>query len=88
MLARLASSGSQSVLIVLGNMYAFGLLGAFSLTCLGLDIVRFRERRWAREQKRYQRHGGPEAPISAPMFVLGVFTTAVVMLAWSTNLVF
>lgn len=69
-------------------MYAFGLLGAFSLTCLGLDIVRFRERRWAREQKRYQRHGGPEAPISAPMFVLGVFTTAVVMLAWSTNLVF
>lgn len=88
MLARLASSGSQSVLIVLGNMYAFGLLGAFSLTCLGLDIVRFRERRWAREQKRYQRHGGPEAPVSTPMFVLGVFTTAVVMLAWSTNLVF
>lgn len=30
---------------LLGDMYAFGLLGAFSLTCLGLDIVRWRERR-------------------------------------------
>jgi amino acid transporter len=33
---------------ILGDMYAFGLLGAFSLTCLGLDIVRRRERRAAR----------------------------------------
>lgn len=30
---------------LLGDMYAFGLLGAFTLTCLGLDIVRSRERR-------------------------------------------
>jgi amino acid transporter len=30
---------------VLGDMYAFGLLGAFSLTCLGLDVIRGRERR-------------------------------------------
>jgi amino acid transporter len=29
----------------LGDMYAFGLLGAFSLTCLALDVLRFRERR-------------------------------------------
>ncbi|HKV59401.1 MAG TPA: APC family permease, partial [Ktedonobacteraceae bacterium] len=29
---------------ILGDMYAFGLLGAFTLTCLGLDIVRHRER--------------------------------------------
>ncbi|GAC1382724.1 MAG: hypothetical protein NVSMB33_10260 [Ktedonobacteraceae bacterium] len=29
---------------ILGDMYAFGLLGAFTLTCLGLDLVRFRER--------------------------------------------
>src|SRR5262249_32198927 len=29
----------------LGDLYAFGLLGAFSLTCLGLDVVRWRERR-------------------------------------------
>src|SRR5579864_2875178 len=33
---------------LLGDMYAFGLLGAFSLTCLGLDIVRYRERKAAR----------------------------------------
>jgi hypothetical protein len=30
---------------LLGDMYAFGLLGAFSLTCLGLDLVRYRERK-------------------------------------------
>jgi amino acid transporter len=29
----------------LGDMYAFGLLGAFSLTCLALDVLRYRERR-------------------------------------------
>lgn len=28
----------------LGDMYAFGLLGAFSLTCISLDIIRWRER--------------------------------------------
>src|SRR5712691_7257356 len=28
---------------ILGDMYAFGLLGAFTLTCLGLDIVHYRE---------------------------------------------
>src|SRR5216684_3358918 len=33
---------------ILGDMYAFGLLGAFSLTCLGLDIVRRRERKAAK----------------------------------------
>jgi len=30
---------------ILGDMYAFGLLGAFTVTCIGLDIIRFRERR-------------------------------------------
>ena len=30
---------------VLGDMYAFGLLGAFSLTCIALDVLRWRERR-------------------------------------------
>ena len=30
---------------LLGDMYAFGLLGAFSLTCLALDVMRWRERR-------------------------------------------
>jgi len=28
----------------LGDLYAFGLLGAFTLTCLGLDVIRSRER--------------------------------------------
>ncbi len=32
----------------LGQLYAFGLLGAFTLTCLGLDIIRHRERKAAR----------------------------------------
>lgn len=32
---------------ILGDMYAFGLLGAFTVTCLGLDIIRYRERREA-----------------------------------------
>ncbi|HYX49297.1 MAG TPA: hypothetical protein VE843_06115, partial [Ktedonobacteraceae bacterium] len=31
----------------LGELYAFGLLGAFTLTCLGLDIIRYRERKVA-----------------------------------------
>src|SRR5258707_4400333 len=35
---------------LLGNLYSFGLLGAFSLTCLGIDIVRYRERKAARLQ--------------------------------------
>lgn len=33
---------------ILGDMYAFGLLGAFSLTCLGMDIVRYRQRKFRR----------------------------------------
>src|SRR6266550_2444464 len=40
-------------IIILGDMYAFGLLGAFTLTCLGLDIVRYRERKAVRA-KAYQ----------------------------------
>jgi amino acid transporter len=37
----------QARLDVLGDLYAFGLLGAFSLTCISLDIIRWRERRGA-----------------------------------------
>ncbi len=32
---------------ILGEMYAFGLLGAFTVTCVGLDIIRYRERKAA-----------------------------------------
>ncbi|MGH2494464.1 MAG: APC family permease [Ktedonobacteraceae bacterium] len=42
---------------ILGDMYAFGLLGAFTLTCLGLDIVRHRERKVARNLARQLRNG-------------------------------
>jgi amino acid transporter len=42
---------------ILGDMYAFGLLGAFTLTCLGLDIVRHRERKVARALSRQLRNG-------------------------------
>lgn len=38
---------------VLGDMYAFGLLGAFSVTCLGLDILRTREHRSAHAAHAY-----------------------------------
>src|SRR5207245_9956292 len=31
----------------LGDMYAFRLLGAFTVTCVGLDIIRYRERKAA-----------------------------------------
>src|SRR5579864_2761836 len=39
---------AQGAISVLGDLYAFGLLGAFTLTCVGLDIVRRRERKAAR----------------------------------------
>ncbi|HEV2659958.1 MAG TPA: amino acid permease, partial [Ktedonobacteraceae bacterium] len=40
----------QGNINILGDMYAFGLLGAFTLTCLGLDIVRARD--WRRANKQ------------------------------------
>ncbi len=38
---------------ILGDMYAFGLLGAFTLTCISMDIVRYRTRK-ARKQEQKQ----------------------------------
>src|SRR5438067_12807622 len=40
----------KGTITVLGDLYAFGLLGAFTLTCVGLDIVRRRERKAARAE--------------------------------------
>jgi hypothetical protein len=34
----------EGKITLLGDMYAFGLLGAFSLTCISLDAMRWRER--------------------------------------------
>jgi len=44
----------------LGDMYAFGLLGAFTLTCLGLDIIRHRERKAARTLAAQLSHPGTD----------------------------
>lgn len=84
----------------LGAMYAFGLLGAFTLTCVGMDIVRLRER-------NDRRHGidpdravaeattraadapEPNGPWARSLLnlILGFVTTLLVLVAWSTNLV-
>lgn len=39
--------GVRGQIDILGDMYAFGLLGAFSLTCLAMDVIRYRERHGA-----------------------------------------
>ena len=123
---------------ILGDMYAFGLLGAFTLTCLGLDLVRRRERKAARAalnkaQDVAQAPNNGHTPVSpgagfadilpdaseqasfnglsphsttiakdamiAPArtgkpsiwsnieYWLGILTTVLVFIAWSTNLV-
>jgi amino acid transporter len=84
----------------LGAMYAFGLLGAFALTSLGIDIVRLRERRDLgrgldpdREvADMATRSADPPEPLtrwarSGRNLVLGFVTTALVLLAWAVNLV-
>lgn len=60
---------TQGKIALLGEMYAFGLLGAFLFSSLSLDIIRWRLGR---------RDFG---------FWIGVFTTAVILVAWSVNLV-
>jgi amino acid transporter len=131
----------QGNITVLGDLYAFGLLGAFTLTSVGLDIVRRRERKAARAERVSSQSGTRglprrDAPVptnealqgttttataqasaaslegagfgkvsadgSAPSpytgrmvldlwhtckFYLGLLTTALVVLAWTTNLV-
>jgi amino acid transporter len=109
---------------ILGDMYAFGLLGAFTLTCIGMDIVRYRQRQIRKSQKAgtapsiqvqkdvedqelvheedqpsgtaaVQNQAGPaDAPEaegpwtrSTFNFYLGIFTTVLVVIAWSTNLI-
>ncbi|MFL5652914.1 MAG: APC family permease [Ktedonobacteraceae bacterium] len=129
----------QGNITVLGDLYAFGLLGAFTLTCVGLDIVRRRERKAARAERvssQSATRGLPRRDASVPAnealqgtttpkqasaslyeelgtrrlpadglapspytgrmvldlwhtckFYLGLLTTALVVLAWTTNLV-
>jgi amino acid transporter len=58
---------------LLGDLYAFGLLGTFVLTCVSLDVVRWRERPAWRAT-------------DMAIFVLGVLTTILVVVAWLVNL--
>jgi amino acid transporter len=69
---------------LLGDMYAFGLLGAFSVTSVCLDIVRFRERR-ALHGRRYVADAEPIGT-SMFMFTVGIITSVLVVTAWVTNL--
>jgi amino acid transporter len=71
----IASSGSTTLL---GDLYAFGLLGAFILTCVSLDIVRSRER---------ATHPRLRTPGNTFNFALGILTTVLVAVAWLVNLV-
>ena len=63
----------------LGDLYAFGLLGAFCVTCVSLDVIRWRELHEPRSPKAAVRS-------SWPIFVLGVTTSAAVVAAWATNI--
>jgi len=60
---------SRGEMKLLGDMYAFGLLGAFVFSSASLDSIRCRLGR------------------RDPGFWLGVFTTAMVVLAWGVNLI-
>jgi len=65
---------TQAKVDTLGDLYAFGLLGTFVLTCVSLDVVRWRERKtWT---------GG-----SVVLFSVGVLTTALIIIAWLVNIV-
>jgi len=87
-LVLIATQGSAAIL---GDLYAFGLLGAFTLTCLSLDIVRWHEGHPIANAATGARREGASSTGSTPVgrgaFVLGVITTALVALAWITNLV-
>src|SRR4029077_16552650 len=62
----LATNGQMELL---GDMYSFGLLGAFTLTSVGIDRLRAQEK-----------HRGPA-------FWIGLFTSALVIVAWGVNLI-
>jgi amino acid transporter/nucleotide-binding universal stress UspA family protein len=60
---------TQGHMALLGDMYSFGLLGAFTLTSVGIDRMRIQE------NKR------------GLWFWMGILTSALVVVAWSVNLV-
>ncbi len=65
---------SQGSVDLLGDLYAFGLLGTFVLTCVSLDVVRWREYK--------------EWDVGTILFfAVGILTTALVITAWIVNIV-
>ncbi len=67
----IATKGSVPLL---GDLYAFGLLGTFVLTCVSLDVVRWREYKlWNFRVTAF--------------YAIGVLTTLLVFVAWAVNLV-
>jgi amino acid transporter len=66
---------SQIASVFLGDLYAFGLLGAFILTNVSLDVVRWRELK----VDKALRH--------RLWFAVGVMTTTLTVIGWSVNLV-
>jgi amino acid transporter len=66
---------SQIASVFLGDLYAFGLLGAFILTNVSLDVVRWRELKVDRALRRRL------------WFAVGVLTTTLTVIGWSVNLV-
>lgn len=62
--------GVQGQIDILGDLYAFGLLGAFSMTCLSMSVIRFRERRGSKHVSavgiaEQSMHAGVVAPTGA-----------------------
>ncbi len=85
---------AQGSVSLLGDLYAFGLLGAFTLTCLALDIVRWHERHPDGKPTAAPEggegatgEGSAKHAVGQITFVVGVITTGLVALAWTTNLV-
>jgi amino acid transporter len=79
--------GARGQIDILGDLYAFGLLGAFTLTCLGLDVIRWRERRGgtiigasdednAREVEAQRHIDELNPPKPPPAFVRGALAAA------------
>lgn len=67
----IAANGDQNLL---GDLYAFGLLGAFTLTAASLDIVRWHDR------------GTRRTLLAKAGYWVGALTTLLVASAWVTNL--
>jgi amino acid transporter len=61
--------------VFLGDLYAFGLLGAFILTNVSLDVIRWRELRIDSRLRRRL------------WFAVGVLTSALTVVGWGVNLV-